>query len=77
MAIALWSPPLDEIGNTVRGLQFSKQLINLFNFHRFDNLRYSEAKLDPRKHLREAQGLSTVSLLFCATSGDVAALKRY
>lgn len=24
MSIALWSPPLDEIGNTVRGLQFSK-----------------------------------------------------
>lgn len=24
MAIALWSPPLDEKGNTVRGLQFSE-----------------------------------------------------
>lgn len=24
MSIALWSPPLDEIGNTVRGIQFSK-----------------------------------------------------
>ena len=76
MSIALWSPPLDPIGNTVRGLQFSRELVDLFNFHRFDNLRLSEKKLDPRRHQHEAKGLSNVTLLFAASSGDVTALKR-
>ncbi len=44
MSIALWSPPLDGIGNSVRGLQFSRELVERFNFHRFDNLRHSEKK---------------------------------
>ena len=29
MAVALWSPPLDEIGNTARGVQLSQVLIML------------------------------------------------
>ena len=38
MGISLWSPPLDGHGNSVRGLQFCKELINLYHFHRYDDL---------------------------------------
>ena len=31
MAVALWSPPLDEIGNTARGVQLSQVLIMLLS----------------------------------------------
>ena len=76
MSIALFSPPLDVFGNTVRGVQFASELVSLFNFHRFDNLRYSEKKLDPSKQKHVNGWLHTMSLLFGAKSGDVAALKR-
>ena len=38
MGISLWSPPLDNFGNSVRGLQFCKELISLYHFHRYDGI---------------------------------------
>ena len=66
MGIGLWSPPLDSLGNTVRGVNFAEvislalvsvatnlslqKFIERFNFHRFDNLVHLSSKIDPRKH---------------------------
>tara|TARA_R110000868_G_scaffold45045_1_gene149760 strand:+ start:16148 stop:17416 length:1269 start_codon:yes stop_codon:yes gene_type:complete len=36
--MALWSPPLDKHGNSVRGLEFSRQLVEAFPFHIFDGV---------------------------------------
>merc|ERR1719410_2078126 len=47
MGIGLWSPPLDSLGNTVRGVSFAEKFIERFNFHRFDNLVHLSSKLDP------------------------------
>lgn len=77
MCVALWSPPLDQIGNSVRGQQFCNELVDLFNFHRFDNMRHSEKKLDPRRESFEVKGLTVVTLLFAAVAGDVTALQRH
>ena len=33
---ATWSPPLDQIGNSVRGVRFCKELVKVYNFHTFD-----------------------------------------
>ncbi|SDM16854.1 glutaminase A [Maricaulis salignorans] len=33
--IGLWSPPLDRLGNPVRGLEFSRRLVEAFPFHIF------------------------------------------
>ena len=33
---ATWSPPLDQIGNSVRGVRFCKELVKVYNFHSFD-----------------------------------------
>ncbi|XP_055853702.1 glutaminase liver isoform, mitochondrial isoform X2 [Episyrphus balteatus] len=77
MGIFTWSPPLDMLGNSCRSVQFCEELVQAFNFHRYDNLKHASNKKDPRKHRYETKGLSIVNLLFSAASGDVTALRRH
>ena len=48
MGIALWSPPLDSYGNSVRGVQFAQKFVQRFSeghnqnvLHPFSNKRHS------------------------------------
>lgn len=75
--IFTWSPPLDPLGNSVRGVMFCQELLQVFNFHRYDNLKQATNKKDPRRHRYETKGLSIVNLLFSAASGDATALRRH
>lgn len=76
MGMCLWSPGLESMGNSVRGVQFCEQLVNVFNFHHFDNLRHTSQKVDPRMRSSDAQGTRVVNLLFGAYNGDLTALRR-
>ena len=38
MCVALWSPPLDSIGNSARGVMFAEELVKIYNFHTFDSV---------------------------------------
>jgi glutaminase len=53
-----------------------QELVRVFNFHRYDNLKYGSDKKDPRRQKYETRGLSIVNLLFSAASGDVTAMRR-
>lgn len=77
MGICTWSPPLDPMGNSCRGVQFCEELVQVFNFHRFDNPKHATNKRDPQRHNYETKGLSIVNLLFAAARGDLSALRRH
>lgn len=38
MGICIWSPRLDQQGNSVRGIEVCKKIIEKYNFHIFDNI---------------------------------------
>ena len=65
MGICIWSPRLDSHGNSVRGIEFCKELVRTFNVHNFDNLTLESKKIDPRvdriqKNSREGRGVDLV-----------------
>ncbi|MEM7120207.1 MAG: glutaminase A [Pseudomonadota bacterium] len=75
MGIAVWSPRIDELGNSVRGVEFFKRLVETFNFHNYDGMVDSR-KLDPRRRRQTAESNATFSAIQAASRDDVDELKR-
>ncbi|KAI6233174.1 No extended memory [Aphelenchoides fujianensis] len=73
--VCLYAPPLDECGNSVRGVEFCRRLITAYNLHNYDDLLNSERD-DPRRRVGEQERDEIVSMLFAARSNDLNALRR-
>jgi glutaminase len=74
MGICVWSPRLDEHGNSVRGIEFCRQLAAAYNVHVFDSLhagRGQAGKRDPRRKKNQAQIEGAVALTWAASQGDL------
>ncbi|MBL0318689.1 MAG: glutaminase A [Alphaproteobacteria bacterium] len=74
--IVIYSPRLDDIGNSVRGVEFSKELVKHFNFHNYDSFSYHSGKDDPC-HPRVEQALQQqFALIAAASRGDLHEIRR-
>ena len=74
MGICVWSPRLDEHGNSVLGIEFCRKLVAAYNVHVFDSLvggRAESAKRDPRRKKNQAQTEAVVALTWAASQGDL------
>ena len=74
MGICVWSPRLDEHGNSVRGIEFCRKLVAAYNVHVFDSLttgRGRTAKRDPRRKKNQTQIEEVVALTWAASQGDL------
>lgn len=67
-----WSPRLDSLGNSVRGIEFFKKLVNTYSFHNFDSLvREQSNKKDPRRNSTQEGYHNIVDLAWAAARGDL------
>lgn len=82
MGIATFSPRLDSVGNSVRGVQFCKELVSRYPFHLYENSRFtSGVKRDPRVARSGAVPTSRdktviAHMLFAASRGDLKSVRQ-
>ncbi|MGB5830760.1 MAG: glutaminase A [Thiohalocapsa sp.] len=70
-----WSPRLDELGNSVRGIDFCQRLVNTFNFHSLDDLSWHSSKKDPRMNPIQVKARHVNEMIWAASKGDLGAIQ--
>jgi len=76
MGITIYSPPLNKIQNSVRAVQFCQELIEKYQFHRFDGVGDLAEKIDPTLVKTYSMNELSTQIIFAAANGDMLELRR-
>ena len=75
--LCAWSPRLDELGNSVRGVDFFRELVSTFKFHNYDDLVGAvRERKDPRLARSRLRCEGVTELCWAASEGDLGAVRR-
>jgi len=76
LGFCTWSPRLDQIGNSVRGIAFCRELVRTFSFHHYDSVGGGHGRKDPRQKRDQGRRSLTVDLYWAASEGDLDGIRR-
>ncbi len=76
MGICIFSPRLDRQGNSVRGVQFAKKMVQKCRLHLYDGVMTDRERIDPRLPLARWRASQVAEAGWAAHTGDVRTLFR-
>jgi len=76
MGICIFSPRLDAQGNSARGVDMAKRLIEDFRLHAYDGVMTDAKRIDPRIPVARWRASHVSEALWAASKGDIRTLER-
>ena len=74
-SFAIFSPRLDSNHNSVRGIEFSRLLVEKFAFHNYDHDDVND-KINPIENRMLVDSNLTFELIWSASTGDISEVRR-
>ena len=74
MGICIFSPRLDEQGNSVRGLEMAKKLTSKYLVHTFDGTMTDTSREDPKLPIARWLANSCGEAIWAASNGNIRTL---
>ena len=76
MGVCIWSPRLDHIGNSVRGVEIATRLTERYALHLYDGISAQRDRLDPRVPPIQAEAVRRNRAIWAASTNDVWTLRQ-
>ncbi len=76
LGFCTWSPRLDHHGNSIRGLEFCRRLVQTYNSHAYDTLTGLSGKRDPRLARAHAVANEVGQMTWAASFGDISSIRQ-